>query len=97
MVVGPLPASASAEGSLRIPNMFLPGMLRQPVEIHAAAHAITTTLVRCAFFICFLPILETEKTERTSPSFFRKFSCSKSIKSARSAQTTKTFASQAGR
>ncbi len=60
VTVGPLPANASADGSPRIPNRFLPGMLRQPVETSAAtAQVVNTTLVRFALFFSILPTFDT--------------------------------------
>jgi hypothetical protein len=85
VVVGPLPASASADGPRRNPNMFPPGVLRQPLESNAAAaHVVNNKLVLFAFVFSILPTFDT--VFRVNESFrYSEYSRCKSIKSAKSA------------
>jgi len=58
VVLGPLPANASAEGPLRKPNIEAPGILRQPVETNVTAVvAVNKANERVAFLFSILPTL----------------------------------------
>ena len=60
VTVGPLPASASADGSPLRPSIPEPGMLRQPVMTRAdAAHPATKMNVRFVFLFSILPTFDT--------------------------------------
>jgi hypothetical protein len=44
VVVGPVPANASGDGSLFLANIFMPGTLRHPVDANVAtAHVINSS------------------------------------------------------
>ena len=65
VTVGPAPANASGAGSLRIPSIPEPGILRHPVINNAIdAHVIMHTQVRFAFLFSILPAFDTVSPNR---------------------------------
>lgn len=88
MTVGPLPASASAEGSPRIPSIPAPGMLRHPVMTRAdAAHEATKMNVRFEFLFSILPTFDTSSSLRVPRDYFGRQRVTNSKKPAKSTQT----------